>query len=52
MDTVGNLSGKGGDMRKMILIAAVAIIGLMILFPPKYIAHHNPLNGESMSQSA
>ena len=52
MDTVSNLSARREDLQKKIVLAAVAIIALMVLFPPKVIVNRNPILGQSVAQSA
>jgi len=52
MDTITNFPNRIDDIRKKIIQMAIAIIGLMILFPPKAIIQKNPILGQTMSQSA
>ncbi len=52
MEQAKDWFGKQNDLQKKIVIAAVVLIGLMILFPPKVVTSRNPLIDQSQSQSA
>jgi hypothetical protein len=52
MDTITNFPTRTDDFRKKIVQTAIAIIGLMILFPPKVIVQKNPILDQTMTQSA
>jgi hypothetical protein len=52
MNTVSHSLGNQDDLRKKILLAAVAIVALMVLFPPKVIFNKNPMVDITQSQSA
>jgi hypothetical protein len=45
-------AGQQSDVQKKVLMAALAIMGVMILFPPKVVINKNPIFGTSTSQSA
>jgi hypothetical protein len=44
--------GHQNDLQKKVLMAAMVIIAVMILFPPKEVISRNPLIGTNVSQSA
>lgn len=52
MDMVNGWSRQGDDGRGKIFIVAAAIIGLMVLFPPKVVVRHVPLLGQVTTESA
>ena len=52
MNSVNTLSGKRDDLQKKIVLTAIALIGLMLLFPPKVIFNKNPLSDATQTQSA
>lgn len=52
MNTVSNLHGNSGDLQKKIPLVAVAIIALMLLFPPKVVFNTNPIFNVTQTQSA
>jgi hypothetical protein len=43
---------RDGDLRSKIMLCAAIVLGIMILFPPKFIEHKNPLLGITDTQSA
>src|SRR5437870_5693156 len=43
---------KQNDLQKKILLAALILIGLMILFPPKYTFRRDPIFLQTTSESA
>lgn len=51
MDTLSNFTGKRDDLQKKIFLAAIALIGLMVLFPPKATFSKNPLLDITQTQS-
>jgi len=52
MNTMNTLLGKRNDLQKKIVLTAIALIGLMLLFPPKVIFNKNPLTDATQTQSA
>jgi hypothetical protein len=51
MDTAGSVPRRYDDLRPKIVLAAVVIIALMLLFPPKYSGQRMPLTGQTVTQS-
>ena len=52
MHTVNNFSGKSDYIQKKIWLTGIALIGLMVLFPPKIIYNTNPIMDVTQTQSA
>lgn len=52
MEQVRNWFGHQNDMQKKVVLAALVILGVMILFPPKEVISRNPILGASVSQPA
>jgi hypothetical protein len=52
MDAIRNMSGKRDDLHGKILLLAVAVLGLMVLFPPKVVTTRNPIFDQSTTEAA
>jgi hypothetical protein len=52
MEQVSAFLNRQNDLQKKVIVTVLVLLGLMILFPPKFISSRNPILDVTTSESA